>query len=220
MLDKYQIKKDKIKFSVLEILNRLLDSNQIILESLQDCNREKFEKAKLLLKNVTQKTEDIDKIIVTTIALFAPEGKDLRELVSFFKITNELLRASSNTRSFVNGFEEVCGKVNIEMINEFAIPMQRSTIESLRYTIKILTTDYADEIESYMTQALIAESKTDDLYDMLEMNICKNETKSLEFIDYHNMLSALRKSEKVADRAVSIAALLIYAKSGEQVHQL
>lgn len=220
MIVKYQEKLTIIKSSVLEIMMRLVESNQIILEALEDCNNEKFENAMLLLKNGSKKTEEIDKIIVITIALFAPEGKDLRELVSFLKITNELLRASSSTRSFVKGFQEVCNKVNMLAINEYAIPMQSSTVECLEYTLKILTSENIDEIESYLTHVLIAESKTDDLYEMLESNIFKKPTKENEFINYHNMLSALRKSEKVADRGVSIATLILYAKSGKQIQQL
>jgi len=43
-------------------------------------------------------------IIIKILALHSPEAKDLREVVAYLKITNEILRASSNTRSLIRVF--------------------------------------------------------------------------------------------------------------------
>lgn len=220
MLLKYQEKLESIKGSVVEIIVGLVNSNKLILEALQDCDKEKFENAKLFIKNVSNKTESIDRSIVTILALHTPEARDLREMVAFLKITNELARASSNTRGFIRGFQDVCSEVDMQMINEYALPMQKSTVESLEYTAKMLTLDCVDEIQECFNKALIAENKTDDLYEMLEANVLKKSTNEVEFLKYHSMLSALRKSEKVADRALSIASLLLYARNGGQIHQI
>jgi phosphate transport system protein len=85
MLLKYQEKLENTKESVNEIISGLITANKIILEALQDCDREKFENAKLSIKNVSNRTEEIDRSIVTTLALHTPEAKDLREMVAFLK---------------------------------------------------------------------------------------------------------------------------------------
>lgn len=220
MLTKYEERLETIRGSVVEIMDGLIQANKIVLEALEDCDSVKFENAKLSIRNVSSKTEEIDLDIITTLALHTPEAKDLRELVAFLKITNELIRASSNTRGFMNGFQDVCNKVDINTINEYAIPMQKSTIESLVFTSKMLSIDCADEAQEFYNKALIAENKTDDLYEMLENEILKKPNDEVNFSYYHDMLSVLRKSEKVADRSLSIATLLLYARNGRRINQI
>ena len=220
MLANYEEKLNEIKQSIINIGDGLVKANQLILDALEGCDNDKFNEAKTFIKNVSKKTNDIDNSIITTLALHAPEAKDLRNMVSYLKITNELLRAATNTRGFIKGFIDVCSEVNIKTINEYAIPMQRSTVESLKFTVQMINIDCIDEIQECFNKVLIAENKTDDLYEMIENSLLK-EAKGIEDFDkYHKMLSALRKSEKIADRAMSIAALLLYAKNGGEIHQV
>ena len=131
MLKNYEEKLNEIKVNIISIGNGLVKANQLVLEALKGCNNEKFNEAKTYIKNVSKKTNDIDNNIIATLALHAPEAKDLRNMVSYLKITNELLRASTNTRRFIKDFIDVCSEVNIKTINEYAIPMQKSTVELL-----------------------------------------------------------------------------------------
>ena len=220
MLANYEKKLEEIKESMTKIGDGLVKANRLILDALEDCDESKFIEAKSHIKNVGNKTSDIDNNIITTLALHAPEARDLRGMVSYLKITNELLRASTNTRNFIKGFQNVCVEVDINTIKEYAIPMQRSTVEALRYAIKMINIECTDETREYFNEVLIAESKNDDLYDMVESNIFKQFQEAEEFDKYHKMLSALRKSEKIADRAVSIASLLLFAKVGGEIHQV
>ena len=220
MLVKYQEKLEIIKGSMSEIIDSIIGANALILETLEVCDDAKFDKAKELIKNVSHKTDEIDRNIVTTLALHTPEAKDLRELVAFLKITNELIRASSNTRGFLKGYREICTEVDMKDLKVHAISMQKSTIESLKYMAMMLASDCVDEVQECFTKALVAENKTDDLYKILEADVLKHATDESEFAHHHNMLRALRKSEKVADRALSIASLLLYARNGGVLHQV
>ena len=220
MLANYEEKLNEIKKSVTDIGNGLVKANQLILDGLESCDNDKFNEAKTYIKNISKKTNDIDNSIITTLALHAPEARDLRNMVSYLKITNELLRASTNTRGFIKGFIDVCSQLNIITVNEFAIPMQRSTVESLKFAVAMINIDCVDETQECFNKVLIAENKTDDLYEMIENSILKD-AKEIELFDkYHKMLGALRKSEKIADRAMSIASLLLYAKNGGEIHQV
>ncbi len=219
MLAKYENKLNKIRESIIEINNGLVSANKMILEGFENCNIEKFNTAKSFIKNVSSKTNSIDKDIITILALQSPEASDLRAMVAYLKITNELVRAAANTRNFVKGFVNICNDIDLHTVNSYAIPMQKSTVQALEYAIAMINIDDVDEIQECFNKVLIAESKTDDLFEMIEANLMEQSKLIDEFGKYHKMLSALRKSEKIADRAMSIASLLLFAKIGGEIHQ-
>ena len=60
----------------------------------------------------------------------------------------------------------------------------------------------------------------DEVMQMIEKNILKMITKNLDLSkEYFDTLSALRRLEKIADRAVSIANLLQFAQVGGDIVQ-
>lgn len=217
MLSNFKDDMQTIKNQVLSIGEGLVKANELLLEAIKDCDMQKFEDAKGNITNVSQKTSEIDNEIIRVLALYTPEAKDLRQAVSYFKITNELLRATTNTRSFIKGFTEVCNDVDIKTLNEYTIPMQSSTVKAIRLAISMINIDCEDELKETYNEVLIEESKTDDLYEMVEKNLFNQANESDDFEKFHNMLRALRKSEKVADRATSIANLLLYIKVGGNI---
>jgi len=214
MVSTFQTNLDEIKTQVKDIGNGLLKANEILLEALKDCDSEKFSDARAQIKNVGSKTNEIDNNIIKVLALYTPEARDLREVIAYLKITNELARASSNTRSFIRGFTDVCRDVDVETINEYALPMQTSTIKAIYLTICMIDIDDEDEIQEIYNDVLIEENKTDDLYEMIERKLTVLAEDSNDFEKFHKMLRALRKSEKIAARTISIANLLVYAKVG------
>ncbi|SFV49776.1 Phosphate transport system regulatory protein PhoU [hydrothermal vent metagenome] len=218
MLPQYKEKLDEIKKAVSDIATGLCKANTQILESMSECDEEKFTGAREFIRNVSSKTTDIDNKIVKTLALYSPEAKDLRLLVAYLKITNELVRASSNTRSYIKGFIKTCEQIDKQIINEYAIPMQRATVEALSYMVEMINNEDCDEVQELYSKVLIAESKSDDLYDMIESSILSKEDQLSDFETANKMLSSLRKSEKIADRALSIASLLLYASIGGEIN--
>ncbi|NPA65300.1 MAG: hypothetical protein GXO11_00305 [Epsilonproteobacteria bacterium] len=214
MLPQYKEKLDEIQGSVKEIADGLLKANELILEAMQECDNETFSQARDYIRNVSNKATAIDNNIVKTLALFSPEAKDLRLLVAYLKITNELVRASSNTRSFIKGFIVTCQELERDIVNEYAMPMQRATVEALSNMVEMITNCDVDEVQELYSKVLIAESKSDDLYDMIETNVLSKIDQNSDFKKTNKMLSSLRKSEKIADRALSIASLLLYASIG------
>lgn len=218
MLPTFQTNLDEIKNRLLEIGNGLLESNKLILSALSDCKDEKFIEARSHIKNIGSKTDKIDNEIIKVLALYTPEARDLRRVISYLKITNELSRACSNTRSFIRGFTDVCVDVDVATINEYAVPMQISTVKAIELTLSMINCDDEEEIQEIYNDVLIEESKTDDLYEMVERNLSLQADTLQEFEKFHKMLRALRKSGKIAARAISIANLLVYAKVGGNFH--
>ena len=218
MLPQYKEKLSEIRDSVQEIAQGICTANKVIYEAIQGCDEEQFKSAREYIRNISDKTTAIDNNIVKTLALYSPEAKDLRLLVSYLKITNELVRASSNTRSFIKGFTSTCTELDKEIINEYAMPMQRATLEALEFLVEMINNNDSDEVQELYSKVLIAENKSDDLYDMIETSVLAKEETKTDFKTTNKMLSSLRKSEKIADRALSIASLLLYASIGGEIH--
>ena len=219
MLPTFQTNLREVREKIIAIGEDLVKSNELILEALKDCDAEKFSKARNYIKNITSRTDEIDNAIIKILALYTPEARDLRQVVAYFKITNEIARACSNTRSFIRGFSDVCGELDVDTINEYALPMQASTVKAIKTSIAMISIDDADELQEMYEDVLIEENKADDLYEMIERKLvsqAENSAKSFE--TYHKMLRALRKSEKIAGRAISVANLLVYIKIGGHLH--
>lgn len=218
MAIKFEENLQEIQNKVTGIGDGLVSANELILEAIQNCDAQKFEEAKLHIKNISAKTDDIDNSIIKVLALYTPEAKDLRTVIACLKITNELTRASSNTRSFIRGFANVCTDIDIATISEYATPMQKSTVNAIKTAISMVEIDDEDEIIEIYNEALIEENKSDDLYEMVERKLLIEANGADNFEKYHKILKALRKSAKIAARAISIANLLVYAKVGGNFH--
>jgi len=215
MLPTFRTNLDEVKTKISSIGEDLVKANELILDALKDCNQERFSEARNTIKNISSRTDEIDNAIIKILALYTPEAKDLRRVVAYFKITNEVARACSNTRSFIRGFTAVCGDLEVNLINEYTLPMQASTLKAIKTSIMMINIEDEDELQEMYEEVLIEENKADDLYEMLERNLvseAENSTQSFE--KFHKMLKALRKSEKIAGRANSIANLLVYIKLG------
>lgn len=218
MLPTFKTNLDDIREKITNIGESLVTANTLILQALQSCDEAKFNEARNSIKNITSKTDEIDNAVIKVLALYTPEARDLRQVVAYFKITNELSRACSNTRSFIRGFTDVCKDLDVKEINEHAILMQTSTVKAIKTTIKMINVDDADELQEMYEEVLIEENKADDLYEMIERKLVEQAEGSNAFEKYHKMLRALRKSEKIANRAISVANLLVYVKIGGHIH--
>jgi len=218
MVSKFQTSLTEIKGKIGDIGNGLLEANILINSAISTCDDAKFQEARGHIKNIGAKADNIDNNIIKVLALYTPEARDLRQVIAYLKITNELSRACSNTRSFIRGFTTVCNDVDVETINEYAVPMQTSTVKAIKLSLSMLSCDDEDEIREIYNDVLIEENKTDDLYEMVERNLSQQADSLQNFEKFHKMLKALRKSGKIAARAISIANLLVYAKVGGNFH--
>ena len=218
MQSNFQTNLNDIKTKIIHIGDGLLKANTLINEALTSCEQDKFQEARTHIKNISSKADDIDNTIIKVLALYTPEARDLRQVIAYLKITNELSRACSNTRSFIRGFTDVCQDVEVSTITEYAVPMQTSTVKAIKLTLSMLECQDEEEIQEIYNDVLIEESKTDDLYEMVERNLSLQADGLKSFEKFHKMLKALRKSGKIASRAISIANLLVYAKVGGNFH--
>jgi len=178
-----------------------------------------FESAKNILKNSENSANEIDQNILKTFALFEPEAVELRELVAYLKITSELVRLSDNIKSFSRRMQgHINSKVDFTVLQEYSNHLAKSAFSSIDFAIESLYIKDKEEITNLYRKVCIEESKTDDLYSILEKNImadlCKDIENSAKSI---KTLSTIRKLERMADRSVNITRLMLFARKGGEI---
>lgn len=221
MLKPYEEKLQNIKKEILTIGEIVVDGLEVAHEALKKDDMSALKNIDLSVKKLSLKSDEIDNVIVTTLALYSPEARDLRQMVSYLKITNELVRTGANVKDFAKLFKKsFSDDLNKSIILEYTIPLLKSALLSVQTSISIIEETNEKHIEEKYHRVMVEESKNDDLYSMVEKNILKLISKNLDLSrEYFDILTSLRRLEKVADRAVSIGSLLQFAKLGGGLHQ-
>ena len=221
MLKPYEEKLKAIKEEVTKLGSDVVEALEISLKALNDRKIEDLRNVEISEKKSLAKSNEIDNIIISTLALYKPEARDLRRLVVYLKITNEIVRTAANVKDFAKLFKKAYSKdLKEDEILKQTISLLKSALESSKLAISIIDEQDKLKVEDKYKKVLVLESKTDDIYLMMEKNILKLISNNLELSkDYFDILSSLRRLEKIADRAVSIASLLQFAKLGGDMIQ-
>ena len=148
MLKTYEEKVNTITQAICEIAHIVVNSNKNALNLIKSSKIEDLKEINISIKKLTIKSNEIDNLIITTLALYSPEAKDLRLMVAYLKITNELLRAASNCKTFIKGFRKSYSEeINSKEILEYVVPLLKASNEALETTIKMILSHDEDEIE-------------------------------------------------------------------------
>ena len=221
MLKPYEDKLKLIKSEVEKLGLDIVEALEVCLKALNERKIENLKNVEVSEKKFLVKSNEIDNLIITTLALYTPEARDLRRMVAFLKITNEMVRTAANTKDFAKMFRRSYSEdLNTNTILEYTIPLLKSALLSTKTAISIIDEQEHSKVEEKYQRVIVEESKTDDLYLMIEKNILKLITQKLDLSkEYFDLLSSLRRLEKIADRSVSIASLLQFAKLGGDIVQ-
>lgn len=217
MLPTEAAKLAKIQHEVIILGQIVLSTNQKILKALKECDPCSLDNINKIKKQERyEKIDEIDDNIIKFFALYTPEAKDLRELVAFLKVTNEFDRIANSCNSFIRDFPQALSdEVDKNFILEYAIPLQKTSVAALTSALTLIELDDKDRVQEEFKNVVIEESKNDELYQIIEKNLLKKINNNLALSqDYQDIMQALRRLEKIADRALSIASLMHYAKVG------
>ncbi len=95
-------------------------------------------------------------------------------MVSYLKITNELVRASTYSKIFAKTFRKsFSDDLDKHTILEYAIPLIKSSNLALSTAIDMIKETDEKVVEEALNKVTVEDSKTDDLYSMVEKNILK-----------------------------------------------
>ena len=219
MLPRYEQQISHIQEMLAKLISEVVEAHNTALDAYRVRDIEKFDTVKRILKTIQQEANAIDNEIVKTFALFGPEAQELRLLITYLKMTNELIRIGEGAKKYAKRMKAHCeSECNLESISEIIIKLHSSSISALQFIADCFNNhdecDYSDLYRSVMVE----ESKCDDLHSILEKDILSRIIIEGELsIEYVKVLSTLRKLERASDHAINIAKLMLYSKEGGSI---
>ena len=218
MLPQYHDARHEVRDTVIGMVENLAKTNQMALEAMQNNSVGGLEEARKELKEMHDITEKIDNDIVLIFAKFTPGARDLREMVSYLKVTSGLNRIQSNVNSYLKNMQSVLMDDNREMeefIND-SLRINQCTLKAFDYTSEMLKTfDDDDKIKKLASKINVEFSKTEDIYSILEKEMVQRMSDAdSNTSEYFNLLKYFRKNMKIIDRLENIAQRIIFARMG------
>lgn len=202
------------------LLKRIVLASETTLEAYSSHQGEHFEDAVAELKGIELEADTIDNEVIKTFALFGPEAKELRLLVAYLKMTNELVRIGEGVKKYAYRMKEHCeSECDLTPLDTTIVQLQKSTINALKYLLECCDGIENCDAESVYRKVMVEESKNDDLFAIVEKEILSMIIKEAELSgEYVRVLGTLRKLERSCDRSVNIASLMLYAQKGGTMH--
>lgn len=220
MLPRYENKLNEIRVMISALMQQIIRSSEDTLNAFENNQTALYERARNHLKNLQSDANKIDNEIIKTFALFGPEADELRLLVAYLKMTNELDRIGDGMRKYSKRLEEHCsGGCDLSVLTNAIIQLHKTTLNALQYIYECLEAKGLCDAEELYRKVMVEESKNDDLFSIMEKELLTLIITSGELsVEYVKILGTLRKLERSGDRAVNIAALLLYAQKGGELH--
>ncbi|MDT8337742.1 MAG: PhoU domain-containing protein [Sulfurimonas sp.] len=219
MLTKYDTKINTIREKISQLLGDITSADELSLEAFKLSDTAKFKEVEKNLGKIGLKGDDIDNEIIKTFALYGPEAKELRFLVAYLKMTNELVRIGEGVKKYAKRMSEhTSSGCNIEPFKPSILLLHKSSVNALKYILECFNKKEECNYEDNYRKVLVEESMNDDLFAVLEKEILNKIIDEKELsIDYVNILGSLRKLERSCDRSVNIANLMMYAQQGGEI---
>lgn len=216
---KYDTKIDEVRAKISKLLNTIVISDEITLEAYNEHNNDKFLEVQKNLTNIESIGDTIDNEIIKTFALYGPEANELRTLIVYLKMTNEIINIGSGIKKYARRMKEhLASECNLEKLNTTIVQLHKSTIDALQYILTCFDKLDTCNVEDYYRKVMVEESKNDDLFAILEKDIMNSIIDEKELAtEYVKVLGTLRKLERSCDRSVNIATLMLYAKKGGKI---
>jgi phosphate transport system protein len=220
MNSKYDEKIRDIREKISTLLHNITEANKVSYDAYKKNDNNKYQEVQNRLSNVGVNADIIDNEIIRAFALFGPEADELRSLIAYLKMTNEIVRIGIAIKKYSRRMREhLDSDCNLEPLNATILPLHKSTITSLELIYECFA--HLDEcnIEDNYRKVMVEESKNDDFFAVLEKDIMTHIIDEKELaIEYVKVLGSLRKLERSCDRTVNIANLMMYAKNGGDIH--
>jgi len=220
MLPKYEQKIKDIQSMIAELMGQVVEANQITLDAYKAHDLAQYDRVKNVLKSIDSEANAIDNEIVKTFALFGPEAQELRMLVAYLKLTNELLRIAEGSKKYARRMREHCeGECNLAPFDDIVIKLHTTPLNAMIYIEECFNKPGECNVEELYRKIMVEESKNDDLFSILEKEIMTQIMGEQELsVEYVRILGTLRKLERACDRSVNIANLLLYAAKGGEIN--
>jgi len=219
MSTKYDNKINKVRGLISSLLESIVSANQISLDAFSNNDLNAYKVVQEKLNNIEIQGDTIDNEIIKTFALFGPEAKELRSLVAYLKMNNELVRIGIGIRKYSRRMKDsVNALTSFESLKPTIAQLHKSTVKALELILECFKNFNDCNIEDDYRKIMIEESKNDDIFSILEKEIMSLIIDEKELSpEYVRLLGTIRKLERSCDRSVNIANLMLYAKEGGEI---
>ncbi|MDD2368652.1 MAG: PhoU domain-containing protein [Sulfuricurvum sp.] len=220
MLPNHEYKLIEIREMISTLLHDILLSSKQSLEAFEKNDREIYTSVRSKIKTIKVVTDTIDTKTIQTIALFGPEANELRDLIVYLKMTNEIDRIVDSIDKYCKRFSDhIVEEYNFTPFENSIVHLHKTTLTTLEYIYDFFMDIEHSNAHDLYRKVFIEESINDDLFSIIEKDILSLiMTNSEHSMEYINLLGTLKNLERIADRGVSIAALLVYAQKGGTLH--
>jgi len=219
MLPRYESKINDIQQMLARLISEVIEAHTKALSAYTNRKLDEFDEVRIILKTIQQEANAIDNEIVKTFALFGPEAQELRLLISYLKMTNELIRIGEGAKKYARRMKEHCqSDCELNDLDDIIIKLHQSSINALDF-IAVCFNNHEDcDYNDIYRSVMVEESKSDDLHSILEKEILSRIIIEGDLsIEYVKVLSTLRKLERASDHAINIAKLMLYSKEGGEI---
>ena len=219
MSTKYNNKINDIREKIYTLLNTITTANELSLEACQTSDKTKYKDVQNSLDKIGMQGDAIDNEIIKTFALFGPEAKELRFLVAYLKMTNEIVLIGEGVKKYSRRMREHAqSDCDLAPLKSSIVLLHKSTINALKYILECFHQNDECNFEDNYRKVIVEESMNDDLFAILEKDILNQIIGEKELsIEYVKVLGTLRKLERSCDRSVNIANLMMYANQGGEI---
>ena len=219
MSTKYDNKINEVRGLISSLLESIVTANQISLDAFSNNDLDAYKVVQEKLNNIETQGDIIDNEIIKTFALFGPEAKELRSLVAYLKMNNELVRIGSGIRKYSRRMKDsVNALTSFESLKPTIAQLHKSTVKALEIILACFKNFDKCNIADDYRKVMIEESKNDDIFSILEKEIMTIIIDEKELSpEYVKLLGTIRKLERSCDRSVNIANLMMYAKKGGEI---
>lgn len=219
MLPRYENKLNEIRGMISTLLSQIIHSSEETLHAFENDNIDLYETSRVYLKNLQLDANKIDNEIIKTFALFGPEADELRLLVAYLKMTNEIDRIGDAVKKYSKRLHDHCaGGCDMTVLSSAIVQLHKTTLHALQYISECLQDMERCDADDVYRKVMVEESKNDDLFSIMEKELLTLIISANELsIEYVKVLGTLRKLERIGDRAVNIASLMLYAQKGGEI---
>lgn len=218
MLPGYVEARHEVRDAVFDVMTDLSIANKLALQALESLDINGLEQARRQIDDVGVRTESIDNDIVLIFARYTPEARDLRELISYLKMTTALNRVRANINNYVKNMQSIIAENDSEInkVIKESLSINRCTLNAFDYTLQMLQCfDDNDKLQDLAARIEVEYSKTDDIYSLIEKEIIQKMGSSHTVTEeYFNLLKYIRKNLKIIDRLESCSGRIIFARMG------
>ena len=220
MLSKFQEKLNQINQMMQDLARMIEKGETLCFEGFKAKDMQKLDAARDAVKGCRVKANEIDNEIIKTLALYGPEATELRGMVGYLKITNELVNTAGSIRSYVKHNKSlIVSDFDMEAMTSSFVPLHQSALNSIRHMGEMIDLNKSEEeIRGLYRSIKVEESKGDDLYSNVQKDISEMFYHiDIDPLDFMTVLKLARKLENISDHAVNIAKLLLFIKTGGEL---